>query len=143
MHPDKRTQLIKLLGMLGSAHDGEVLNAAKMAQRLLGAEGETWEEAFKQNGHSFTRDRYQEGYTTGFAAGLAQATRRTYNNTRPRMTWFAFARTIQENHYDYLNDWEQGFIDNWIERHWNNPSPKQRAVFERMADKLGLDCPET
>ena len=43
---------------------------------------------------------------------------------------------------DDLTDWEQGFVESFVDRHWNNPSPKQRAVFERIADKLGVDCPQ-
>lgn len=40
---DARTRLIKLLGMLGSSHEGEVLAAARHACRLLQEHGMTWE----------------------------------------------------------------------------------------------------
>jgi hypothetical protein len=50
MTPEQTKRLSQLLGMLGSAHDGEVLNAAKMAQRFLGGLGLTWEEALTHNG---------------------------------------------------------------------------------------------
>jgi hypothetical protein len=39
-----RDKLIRILGMLGSAHDGEVLSAARQAQRLVREAGLTWEE---------------------------------------------------------------------------------------------------
>jgi hypothetical protein len=35
-------RLVKLLGMMGSDHDGEVINAAKAAHRLLQSRGLTW-----------------------------------------------------------------------------------------------------
>ncbi len=35
-------KLAKLLGMLGSAHDGEVVNAARKAHELLRNSGATW-----------------------------------------------------------------------------------------------------
>lgn len=37
-----RSILAKVLGMLGSAHDGEVINAARKAHELLMAKGATW-----------------------------------------------------------------------------------------------------
>lgn len=39
-----RNRLAKLLGMIGSAHDGEALNAARMAHTLVRTAGVTWEE---------------------------------------------------------------------------------------------------
>ncbi|HEV2675889.1 MAG TPA: hypothetical protein VGV37_15315 [Aliidongia sp.] len=43
--PDKfdRERLIKLLGMLGSAHDGEVLNAARHIEAMVRAGGRDWD----------------------------------------------------------------------------------------------------
>ena len=38
-----RDKLVKALGMLGSDHDGEVLNAARMVERLRRKLGTTWE----------------------------------------------------------------------------------------------------
>jgi hypothetical protein len=40
--PDKRTLLGRLLGMLGSDFDGEVVNAGRLADRLVKAEGMSW-----------------------------------------------------------------------------------------------------
>ena len=37
-----KTQLAKILGMLGSNHDGEVINAARAAVALVKASGQTW-----------------------------------------------------------------------------------------------------
>jgi hypothetical protein len=38
----ERERLIRLLGMLGSAYDGEVTNAGRIADRLVRAAGLTW-----------------------------------------------------------------------------------------------------
>jgi len=38
-----RDRLVKLLGMLGSAHDGEVLNAARHIDALMRASGQDWD----------------------------------------------------------------------------------------------------
>lgn len=37
-----RDRLARLLGMVGSAHDGEALNAARLADKLLRQTGATW-----------------------------------------------------------------------------------------------------
>jgi len=39
-----RVRLVKVLGMLGSRHDGEVLAAARLAQYMLGQSKTTWAE---------------------------------------------------------------------------------------------------
>jgi hypothetical protein len=38
-----RARLVKLLGMLGSAHDGEVLNAARHIDAMVRAGGRDWD----------------------------------------------------------------------------------------------------
>jgi hypothetical protein len=39
-----RRKLVRYLGMIGSEHDGEALNAARIALRLLKERGLTWDE---------------------------------------------------------------------------------------------------
>jgi hypothetical protein len=41
---DDRLMLVKLLGMLGSDHDGEVVNAARQIEKLRRQIGLTWDE---------------------------------------------------------------------------------------------------
>jgi hypothetical protein len=47
--PDKfdRALLVKLLGMLGSAHDGEVLNAARHIEAMVRAGGGDWDQLLR------------------------------------------------------------------------------------------------
>ncbi len=40
-------QLSKILGLLGSHHDGEILAAAKQAHRVVSGAGLTWEDIFR------------------------------------------------------------------------------------------------
>jgi hypothetical protein len=40
-----RAKLAAILGMIGSAHDGEALNAARLADRLVRDHGLTWHDA--------------------------------------------------------------------------------------------------
>jgi hypothetical protein len=42
LSPQDRQRLARLLGMTGSAHDGEALNAARLADRLVKDRGATW-----------------------------------------------------------------------------------------------------
>jgi hypothetical protein len=44
LSPQDRHRLARLLGMTGSAHDGETLNAARLADRLVKDRGATWSE---------------------------------------------------------------------------------------------------
>lgn len=145
MDADKKKHLIKLLGMIGSAHDGEVLNAAKLAQRVLGQEGMTWEELLNgvksNNNNNDYQIGYSTGYKTGYERGVTDGIGRSMTRARPP-SWYNFVKTLHEDYLDDLTDWEQGFVENWVAHHWNNPSPKQRVVLERIADKLGIDCPE-
>lgn len=150
MDASKRLRLTRLLGMIGSDGDGEALNAARMAQRLIGSEGLTWEEVLNSSGPAAMSDAdmrrlfdagHKQGYKEGYETGSADAKGTSFATVR-RPTWVSFAKDIRDQHGSDINDWEEGFIDNYIDRGWANPTPKQRAVFERMADKLGLELPD-
>ena len=145
MDDAKRTRLIQLLGMMGSAHDGEILTAAKMAQRLLGSEGVTWEEALNGGGGKYTEDAVRtvltEAYDKGFQDGITKALKERPIVPAVRKTWQSYARELRDDYEDYLSEWEQGFIESFIERGWAAPTPKQRNIFERLANKTGTDLP--
>lgn len=136
---DPNRRLIQFLGMLGSAHDGEVLNAARMAQRLITELGLTWEEALarglsEENMLQAVQQAHRDGYLEGFEQGQQSKAR--------RKTWVGLAKQMLEDDDELLTPWEQEFCESFLERGWGTPSPKQRAVFERIADKCGMDCPE-
>lgn len=49
----ERERLIALLGMLGSEHDGEVVNAARLALKFLKDRQLTWESVLSAKGNIF------------------------------------------------------------------------------------------
>jgi hypothetical protein len=82
------------------------------------------------------RAAYESGHSSGYAKGFAEA------KTPVRIiSWLAVARDLLENYNHFLTEWERGFFDSFIERRWNSPTPKQRAIFERVADKTGINLP--
>lgn len=146
MTPEKRTRLIQLLGMIGSSHDGEALNAARLAQRLLGSEGLTWEEAMNGHGGGYTEEAVRtvvtEAYDKGFQDGITKALKENpLGPPQPVRTWQSYARELKDDYDDYLSEWERGFVESFIDRGWPSPTPKQHAIFERISRKTGTALP--
>lgn len=138
---EKIRRLIQLLGMLGSEHDGEVLNAARLAQRELGAMGVTWAEVIN-GGAGYAQEAANAGYDRGFREGLTRGKREAEEAARLKRppNWQTFALTLL--HEYRLTEWEIGFCENFVERGWASPTPKQHGVFERIASKFDLDLPD-
>ena len=107
-------RLIRLLGMLGSAHDGEIANAGRMADRLVRGLGLTW------------RD-------------VITSTIAKHQPYRPRSVWCE-PRTVRESigvalvHLDLLTGWERRFV--LSVRDAMRHSDKQRMVLSDIIDKL-------
>jgi hypothetical protein len=148
MDPDKKKRLIQLLGMIGSNHDGEALNAARLAQRLIGSLGMTWDEVLASGDGHISQDDMQVLFTAGYRKGHDEGYRRglAEGHAKPRArdpgtSFMSWVRNLRDVYNDDLTDWEQGFVESFIERGWSHPTPKQRAVFDRIADKLDMDCP--
>jgi hypothetical protein len=150
MDPDKKKRLTQLLGMMGSQHDGEILNAARLAQRMIGSEGLTWEEVLSSGNGAISQDDMQrlfdagfrKGYDDGYRRGLAEGhAKRVPSAREPGTSFISWVRGLRDVYNDDLTDWEQGFVESFIERGWAMPTPKQRVVFERIAAKLSMECP--
>jgi hypothetical protein len=47
LEPAARAKLVKVLGLLGSGHDGEILTAARQAERLRAERGRTWDDLIR------------------------------------------------------------------------------------------------
>jgi hypothetical protein len=95
-----RQRLARVLGMLGSTHDGEVLAAARLAEQLRARAGVTWTELL---GAHPSDDPHGQ-----------------------------IIRCL--DHPELLTDWEIDFLH--ILRGFTEPTPKQRAILERIALKV-------
>jgi hypothetical protein len=144
---DQQRRLIRILNMLGSAHDGEVLNAARQAQKFLGSLGmTTWEEVVLHNGARWTDDDVSAvksaAFKDGYAAHETDAKAEALEAFADADSCPAFAQLCLRNYRDRLNDWEIDFCRSWsVKPEYIIPSDKQRAVFQRLARKVHLTPP--
>src|SRR5438046_480259 len=107
--PLDRDRLAKLLGMLGSAHDGEALAAARQAERLRADAGLTWHEIVIPALPS-PRPQRRGAMTLGQAIQFVL------------------------DHEDALTAWESDFARS-IQRQSSPLSPKQIGIIERLVEK--------
>jgi len=103
-----RQRLAKLLGMMGSAHDGEVIAAARHAERLLADAGLTWAEIV--------------------------VPRLPAPPQRQNVGTVADAIRFVIKHEVVLTDWERGFVRD-LRRLKYPLSPRQLEVLERLVEK--------
>ena len=71
LSPPERARLVNILGMLGSAHDGERASAALLATRMVRDRGITWADLI---GQPETSRRREDG-ATGWRADLGFETK--------------------------------------------------------------------
>ena len=129
-------RLAQLLGMLGSDFDGEILNAARLATKLLKAAGKSWPDIL--NGHPSPAPLSEEemkiiwdaGYKQGHAQGLADA--KGIRGSNHQIVAQLLAGDYQ------LNEWEENFLTSISRRGPGELSDKQQAVLDRMVEKFGL-----
>jgi len=100
---DQGKRLANLLGMMGSSHDGEALNAARLADRLVRARGLTWHEVIN-------------ALAAAPEIGGAQQ----------------LARTILRDHSSVLDEREAHFVQSMTRWH-GVPSEKQRRWLDNIA----------
>ena len=105
-----RDRLAKLLGMMGSAHDGEVVAAARQAERLRADAGLTWHDIVLPALPS-PRPQRRGAMTLGQAIQFVL------------------------DHEDALTAWESDFARS-IQRQSSPLSPKQIGILERLVEKV-------
>ena|SRR5438552_2098211 len=117
-------RFLKLVGMLGSAHEGERANAAALATRMLRDAGMNW--------HEFL-DKIAVPVPAEFAVSLS----------RPRFRHTAYnhaeAADLCLLHGRGLSSWEKGFLGSTQDFH--RLSAKQQDVLARLCEKCGVDWP--
>ena len=101
-------RLAKMLGMLGSSHDGEVVAAARQAERIRASLGLLWHDIIGAYAVKPERDQHSSP------------------------SWQDDAKFCRENS-GCLNDWEQEFLASIMSR-WSLTA-KQHAVLDRLVAK--------
>lgn len=114
-----RSRLAKLLGMLGSNFDGEVVNAARAADRLIKNAGETWESVII--------------HTTTIAVSYQPHTRQREYRAPPAPEHWEEVKKYQA-YTTVLNAWEAKFLESIGLRH--SLSEKQQKVLARIRAKI-------
>jgi hypothetical protein len=115
--PAVADRLIKIIGLFGSAHDGEVVAAARQATRLLREHDCTWAELLEpivlppppaRSRHRPAAQHAPADWRANAAACLARA--------------------------DLLTDWEHRFVANLFG--FRRLSPKQEAVLGKLVERV-------
>jgi hypothetical protein len=114
--PDLASKLAKVLGMLGSDHDGEIAAAGRRANQMIRNAGLTWPQVIgppapQQQPCGPPRRRWRRPASPSDAAALC-------------MQW----------RDEVLTDWEADFCRSIVGRY--RISPKQTVVIERIARKV-------
>ena len=112
----ERERLARILGMTGSAHSGEALNAARMANRILRESGANWFDAL-----SAPKPEEPESGEDQFAAWGG---------------WRAAARTVALHGGGLISEWERRFALSLTA--FPRISPKQEALLRDITRKVEL-----
>ena len=119
-------RLLRLLDIAGSTDDGKSVTAIRHAKQLLAERGLTF------------RDVIGPGHAPALEAGSGGAS--AQQQRKPAVApWRDFVETCLQT--GRLNQWETEFCEGFIERGWDEPTEKQKPIFERIGRKCGVDTP--
>jgi hypothetical protein len=118
----ERERLARLLGMVGSAHDGEALNAARLADRFVRERGLTWPDVIA-------------------APALTPPASDPPPPREPADDWRA-AAAFCLRHGDTLTQWEAEFCLA-VSKYRCAPSSKQLAILRRLLTRVMMAGAET
>jgi hypothetical protein len=106
-----RQRLARLLGMVGSNHDGEALNAARLADRLVRDRGARWSDVLDTQAPERLED-------------IAS-------------NWREVATACADNGRDLMTDWEYRFCRTLSG--FERCSAKQLSILTRLVDRLAAE----
>lgn len=124
-----RKRVIRFLEIAAqSHHDGEALNALRLAIKTLKDHGVSLADLARPSEAEKTR---------WFNEGREDGIREVY--TRP-IPWRDLARDLLAHGGD-LSDWERKFCQSFARGDRSNPTGKQKAVFTGIAARYGIRVP--
>lgn len=131
-----REKLVRVLGMLGSAHDGERASAGGLAEGMVREAGLTWGEVvFDPEALVALRDLMaQKDDRISHLEEICRvlvAPKRVEGSHRARA-----AECLNGIGEDYLSGWEVGFLRSFVRGRFNSMTAKQLAILERIEAKL-------
>lgn len=166
---DDKTKLVRILGMMGSAHDGECLNAARMAHRMLEDRKLSWPDFLDQSPAASGLDRaawfaaYDEGRELGIVTGHRQGCwdreelqRQLREHERQikklqqeadslrreiEETWMGWSKMIIARHASSIGAKDLAMLVSFSEGNRVCPTFRQKAVFRRVSKRLGIALP--
>lgn len=123
--PTTRKRLVQFCGMLGSDHDGERANAARMADRLIREAGLTWENVIAVPPAMRQEAPKRPAPPPEWSASEFRT---------PGMQRMAEVETILRQHRPLLTQWEVDFLGSIASR--GHLTLKQLEVLERIRAKI-------
>jgi pyruvate/2-oxoglutarate dehydrogenase complex dihydrolipoamide acyltransferase (E2) component len=157
--PLDRTRLAKLLGMMGSTHPGEAINASRLANNLVREAGMSWEDILGKptNGaeKTYTQDDLRYAYEKGRKEGAEQERARIpqsnaaafQRTNRQGQEWRDFAKEALELNNASgrvgLSPIEIDVLTKFLNGGWQKPTPRQiETFFTKISNKTNLELPE-
>lgn len=119
-------RLAKVLGMVGSAHEGEALNALRQADMMLRSAGLTW--------LGLTGAVQEIGRLEAEVERLKAELRSFTDDDTWQPPHVAIARRLKDDIRLDLSDWERDFLNSIAER-FEPLTLKQKCVFDRIRRK--------
>jgi hypothetical protein len=145
--PDSVRRLAAIAGMLGSEHEGERANAARLATLELRRLGLTWAQVVERAfSYRPAQPEWEQPRASQAQYGRAEAAwsqgRRQYSRGMPYMaemdgvTVRDIIAVADENRSE-LNAWECKFVDSFLHSGRQEASPNQWVILQQIAAKLG------
>jgi hypothetical protein len=131
LQPEYRARLVRLLGMLGSDHDGERANAARLADEHRKRSGLTWGEIILP----LAEDRGRRKPAKPRKPRKAKATKPAKPAPPPAPPWRDMATLVAES--VLATKWERDFASGLLEKWRGALTEKQALCLEKLFAKCG------